>query len=887
MKIKLFKAFALGIFVVLVACSTERNTFISRSYHGATAHYNGYFNANDLLNTALTTYRSGLKEDYYKILIIAPLPNDEEVKNYYTPIDTAIAKCTKVIQRHAMPSMEKPSAKKNEFNNWIDENWLTIGVASYYRRDYDAAQKNFSYINRFFVGDKTKLLAEMWMARTFIQQGNYTEAGFALDHLDEAKEASEGGKDDKEKPKKKKSKFSSKSKSKDDDKKEPEFPKSLKFDLPFTKALLAEKRGDKENEIKFLEEALLVAKRKHPRARIHFILGQLYEDKGDRGNAALHYSKCLKYNPPYEMAFNARLKNALNSGGEKTKQELNRMLRDTKNSEFKDQIYYTLALISKNEGNEPETVENFTKSALYSMSNKRQQGMSYEQLGDIYFGKKDYYRAQKYYDSCARVIPETYPNYEGVKNKASKLESLVIAIESANLQDSLLRISAMSDADQYAFAEKVIAQLKADDKAKKEQDAARLAIMQEQQAAAASKNNTSKSYWGNDKAKEAGLEEFKRQWGTRDNEDDWRRSEKIVMASFVEEGTDSIPETDTPKDVAALDSLTPEMLLANVPNNDSTIEASREKLVSALFDAGKIYQEQLNENGLAETQYQTIIDKPWSTDFKLSAAYQIYRMYGAGHPIAETKKDFILINYPTSDYAGYLRDPEYFIKKRERAKQTEIDYLKDLDRYERGLFYPVITNANNIIENDKENPFLAKYYLLKAFAQAKLNEDKKTLLPTLDELIAKFPGTNEAKKAKEMKDIIEKGYSTNTLVDLKAKKGIYEYSDNEKLVMVIFLTDKVNNNVAKTRVAEFNKEFFGKAGLATSSKILKDESVIIVKDFKDESQARDYYNTYKRTRKHLLDMQNFKILYLTESNFKVLFETQKLAEYEIFFDEFY
>jgi hypothetical protein len=108
-----------GIFALLVACSTERNTFISRSYHGATAHYNGYFNANDLLNEALNSYRSGLKEDYYKTLTIAPLPNEEEVKNYYTPIDTAIAKCTKVIQRHAMPSMDKPSQKKSEFNNWM------------------------------------------------------------------------------------------------------------------------------------------------------------------------------------------------------------------------------------------------------------------------------------------------------------------------------------------------------------------------------------------------------------------------------------------------------------------------------------------------------------------------------------------------------------------------------------------------------------------------------------------------------------------------------------------------------------------------------------------------------------------------------------------------
>ena len=893
MKSKLFKGFAFGLFVVLVACSTERNTFISRSYHGATAHYNGYFNANDLLNTAINGYRSNLKEDYYQVLTIAPLPNAEEVKNLYTPIDTAISKCTRVIQRHAMPSMDKPSAKRNEYNRWIDENWLTIGIASYYRRDYDAAQKNFSYINRFFIGDKSQLLSKMWMARTFIEQKDFIEAGFALDYLDKAKEEDGGSKSDGnsgDKPAKSKSKYKSKlqkkaAKNKEAQKEELDFPKSLYFDIPFTRAILAEKKGNKEDEIKYLEECLQYAKRKHPRARIHFILGQLYESQGDRANAAIHYKKALKYNPPYEMAFNARLKNALNDGGAKTKQGLLRLLRDTKNAEFKDQIYYTLALISRQEGNEPESIGNFSKSALYSTSNKRQQGMAYEQLGDIYFGKKDYYKAQKYYDSCARVIPENYPNYDGVKNKASKLQSLVTAIETAQLQDSLQRIASMSSDDQYAFAEKVIEKLKADDKIKREQEAARLLAMQEQQAATANKGSNSKGYWGNPKAKQEGFEEFRKQWGQRDNVDDWRRSDRVIAASFTDAPKDSVPTANT-EPVNSLDSLTPEMLLANVPNTDSSLRASQETLVSALFDAGKIYNEQLNEKGLAEQQFSAIIAKPFETEFKLSAAYQIYRMYSPTDQQAIAQRDYILTNYPTSDYAGYLRDPEYFIKKREREKQTEVAYLKDLDRYERGLYYPVITSANSIISTEKDNPYLAKYYLLKAFAEAKMNEDKTTILPTLNELMTLYPGTDEAKKAQEMKDIIEKGYSTNTAVDF-SKKGTYTYTDKEPLTMVIFLGENVNNTVAKTRVVDFNKEFFSRGKLNTSSKILKDKSVIIVKEFPDEFSAADYLNTYKKTRKHLLDMQNFKIFYITESNFKLLFETQKIEEYELFFDEYY
>ena len=155
------------------------------------------------------------------------------------------------------------------------------------------------------------------------------------------------------------------------------------------------------------------------------------------------------------------------------------------------------------------------------------------------------------------------------------------------------------------------------------------------------------------------------------------------------------------------------MLLANVPNTDSTLAQSQERLMKALFDAGKIYQDQLNETTLAETQYNTIVGKPFESEYKLLAAYQMYRMYQPTDPKATVQRDYILTNYPTSDFVGYLRDPDYFIKKKEREKQTQLDYLKDLERYENGLYYLVVTKANSVIAEQKDNPYLPKYYLLK------------------------------------------------------------------------------------------------------------------------------------------------------------------------------
>lgn len=889
---KLHICIYLGIISLIWACSTEKNTLLSRAYHGTTAHYNGYFNANDLLEGAMKTYRENKKEDYYSVLPILVLPSDDEVKNMYAPIDTAISKCTKVIQRHAMPSMEKPSAKKEEHNRWIDENWITIGIANFYRRDYDLAFKNFEYTKKFFASDKSAYIAEMWMARTYMEQGKFTEANFALTSLEKAQESMENG--DSKSPKgakssKSKSKSKKKKSKKAKDKEPAKFPKKLRYDVSITRAVFCEKRKDIDGEIKALTKALKYAKKSKDKARVNFILGQLYETTGDRTKAAYHYQRVLKYNAGYEMSFNASLKNALNAGGDKVRKNLKKMLRDTKNAEFKDQIYFTLGKMDQIESNEEGAKTNYTKSAFYSTANNRQKGMAYEKLGDMSFSKKDYLNAQKYYDSCAKVIPETYPNYEAIQNKASKLQSLVAAIETAQYEDSVQRIAKLTPSEQLEFAEGVIKKLKKDEEERQRQDAIRLAALQEAQSKkAAASGGGNKFYWNNDKTKNEGFEEFRRQWGQRENEDDWRRSEKIVFAGFSDESDTSSTAAKAPVDNGAtvLDSLTPEMLVAKLPLSDSALQASRVRMMNAYFDAGGIYSEQLNETTLAEKQYRTMLEKDFNSDMKLMAAYQIYKLHNPEDQAAVEQKEYILINYPTSDYAGYLRDPDYFIKKKEREKLTQEAYLVDLDRFERGLYYPVVAKANTVLAEEKDNPYRSKYLLLKAMAQAKMYEDKKSVLPTLDTLIALYPKTPESAKAEEMKRIILGGYSANEPVNFE-KKSIYTRSEGEPMLVMIFLTDKINNVVAKTRVVDFNKEYYSKLRLNVTSKVLKNDNVILVKPFKDELEAGSYVSFYKRTRNHLLDMQKMKILFISEKNLLTLFDTGKLDEYQLFFDENY
>lgn len=878
------------VFTILIvwACSTEKNTLLNREFHSLNAHYNGYFNANELISQSMSGYLINRQEDYHNLISLSPVPDENEVIGMYPAIDTAIAKCKKVITDHSMPNNDRPYLKKEEHNRWIDENWLTIGIASYYRRDYSAALKSFEFVKKFYGNDPSLYIGELWTAKTHLAEGRLTKAKFSLDNLDKALESAEGGGEKEKKAGGIKSKSKSKSKSKKKDKKsekKAEFPKKIRFEFEKTKAELALVKEDKEACIKYLEEALKHAKRTDDKSRVHFVLAQLYTEKGNPQEASKHYTKVIKGKTAYHMVFNARLKRAV-LGGEKPKKELLKMLKDAKNAEFKDQIYYALAEIELKDGNEQKGMEHLTNSAFYASKNARQKGMAYERLGDITFAKRDYVRAQKYYDSCGQVIPDTYPNADGIRAKAANLASLVVAVERANYEDSVQRIAAMSESEREDFLKSLIKKIKEEEAERKRKDAERLRELQENQSLFIQTGSGSKWYWNNAKMREDGLREFKRMWGNRENEDDWRRSEKTSSSEFSNTEIDST-EIDT-LDIAEKDTLTIANLLRWIPLTDSTLALSNKRLIEANYNAGVIYKDQLNESKMAIERFDAVLAKRIEDDHNLLSAYQLYKLYAEQDPSkAAAQKQFILDNYPNSDYANFLRDPDYFVKKKEMDALAEEEYVRVLDRYERGLYYPVITKADQVIKEELQNPYRAKYLLLKALCLGRLSDSKSDMLPYLEQTIAEYAGSPEAIRAQEMIDILKNGYSENAPVDFE-KKSPFTYEERVKMKVLVFPDEKLSSAASKTRVSDFNREFFSRDNLKVNSKIFGEKSsVIVVDDFATEAAASEYIRVYKRTRKHLLDMQDAKILMITAENLKVLFQLQNLEEYERFYEENY
>ena len=856
------------------ACSTENNTPLNRFYHQTTAKYNGHFNAKELLRVSLKTYQDSRKEDFYVLLPVYPVPTEKEVKGMLPAIDTAVVKCAKVILNHSMPTAENMFYKTVEYNKWIDENWLTVGEAYFYRRDYQKALDNFQFVKRFFEKDVSTYIASLWIARIYIEQRKYADAKLILDALNERAEIQND---------KKFTDYIPFLRNKNPEA-GPQMSKNLQFEIHRAYADLALRRREYDVAIEGLELAIAKCTNAKEKARLHYILAQVYQLQNKTPDAAFHYGKAFKAAAAPDIAFNARLNRAIVSGDDRLMADLQKMLRDAKNATFKDQIYYAMAIMELSKGNKPLAKSHLTSSAFYSNNNKRQRAQSYEKLGDISFQEKNFVYAQKYYDSSSRFITEDYPNGDQIKSKATKLADLVKAIEIAQFEDSVQKIAALSEKDREDFLKETIKQIKRDEQRRKELEAAKLLALQQSQPANTNAN-ANKFIFNNTKLREEGFNEFRKNWGQRENTDDWRRSERIILNANID-----VKDQDSSQAQASSpskDSLTVETLLKDIPLTPEAFKASQERLLDALYTSGVLYKEILNETELAAAQFLAILDKKLDHPTDLSAAFQLYKIYESGSG-ADQYRQYILKKYPSSDAAKYFKDPDFYVKQTESAQKDQQAYLALVEKYDQGYFSQVQSATQQIIDSDPANAFRAEYLLLNALAVGQQATDKQVLVPLLQRIIDEKPKSDQAIRAKEMLDILKKGYSKFDANKPKKETSIFTDIPNVPQFVIVLLDDDEEADDLRTVVANFSTKAFKTAKVKVSVKTTLDEkNFILISEFPTSKIAWDYLNAYKAGAEYLDDYQNNKIFIINQENLKKLIETSKFDEYKGFFIDNY
>jgi tetratricopeptide (TPR) repeat protein len=881
------------------SCSTEKNKWLNRGYHRMTARYNGYFNANEKIKESLNNFRSSYKEDYTKILPVYIYADQESASSLNSDMDKAIEKTSRVIKRHSMPSGEKNIQKKEEWNKWIDDNWLLMGQAYFYKRSFEDALARFEYCYNAYKTTTIYYDAQLWMARTHMETGNMIEAQRWLDKLENKQQEAENQEKEKDKKttqnkakgsKSKKNPYSSKSKKTNNKKAEtPPFPAYLKADLAATYADYYIRKNDYDRAIEQLQKAIKATGKKKTKARYTFILAQLLQEKGRAQEAMDTYAQVLKLSPTFEMEFYSRINRALLYSGGDSKElraELFKLLKDAKNKEYFDQIYYALAEIEFKHPDKEKGISYLQKSIEASISNNKQKGKTYLRLGEVYFQDRLYVQAKNYYDSALALLPADWPKYDKIKEKSIGLTDLVQHLETIRIQDSLLKLASMSNKDLESYIANVLKKQKEEEQRKKEEQAAKEIYEQNKPANINTMAEGSGWYFYNQQLLGKGFNDFKKIWGPRKLEDDWRRKDKTsVSDEFL---TNNNPEVIN-KDPLEVTEQEIEAAMKDIPRGPEALATANEKIMQALYKSGVIFKDNLAQYDLAAKQFKELAKRYPDSEQTLPGYYQLYMLYAkTNNPEKETYKNIILTDYPLSEYAKIIKDPNYRKNEEIVKAEQEKKYTDAYKKYNNQNWQDVLLACNEVIEKEKEveNFFLPRYYFLRALTYGKLNNREK-LKESLAETAQKFPKDEIGKQAA---DLLEYFKEQESKENAAAGKKLYVYDPNaEHFFIYLFPNNKGSINNAKNSITDFNMHYFSlKEFTVTNNFLDTDNQLIIVKNFENKQKAMEYYIAFKNDNLKLGGLNKDAEYYvITAANYASFYLEKKPEDYKKFFEENY
>lgn len=801
--------------LLLAGCSTKKKNFMSRGYHNLTAKYNVYWNGKESLKDGVAKLEKGHTDDYEEILEVFPIGTSESAKSVYSEMDRGIEKASIAISRHSM------LIKGKEYVSSIDDAYMLIGKAHFYKRDYMLALEMFNYVIKQYKKNPIRFDGYLWLIRTDTELSRFKDGEKIITKLEEEKA----------------------------------FPKKKVAELAAVKADYFIKKGEFLKAKDQLIVAINKTKRKKSKTRYTYILAQLYEELNNNDSAAYYYTRVLKKSTPYVMEFNARINRALMASAKSgnlasIKKELVKMSKDDKNKEYLDRIYYALGDIAMEEEEKDMALEYFKQSVKYSTSNITQKAVSYYTIGDLYFEKPKYEPAAAYYDSSIAILPNKHEQYERVKVRQESLADLVKNIRIIAREDSLLELGNMSESELSAYIEELIEEVRLAEEQRKFDEANGLTEQQQLQQLQQNQNNGPSAggsgwYFYNSTALSFGANDFLQKWGNRPREDNWRRSNKQSNAVA---NLDGLEEDTTQVTTAQL--MDPEFYMADIPRTEADRDSSNKRIQYAFYDLGTIYKEQLSENQRAIVTFEELLSRYPSGLFNLETYYQLYRLYKgeANDAKAAEYKAKILREFPDSEYAKILKDPKYLEKL--QALKGRIVQMYDLAyvNYTEGEYERTIAAADSALTLFKEGKVLPKFALLRAMAIGK-TEKLAVYRSALEEVIKAFPASPEKEKAVELLEYV-KGLMGETLADeevneepevVKEELYVFDFETEHYYAMVIEELGDVSE--MKGRISNFNATMFSVENLTIKNlKLSPTEDLIFIQGFKETKKAMDYYH---------------------------------------------
>jgi tetratricopeptide (TPR) repeat protein len=853
-------------------CKLSDTNKLKKAWHNLISRDNIWFNADEKMRLAKQQLRSQQEDNFDKILEIYPYGSVAQRKGLEGEMDAVISKSTKIINKHRI-------------SKWVDDSYLLVGQAQFFKGEYYAAVETFQYINFRFKNSPLKPQATLWIIKCLIYMGKIDDAEAAYTVL----------------------------------KNDPQWPKNYIGDLDGIGTQINIVQGKYQTASHLLRSAIEKTNilQRYEKARYSYILAQLYQKLEMYDSANYFFKKVIKYNPPYDMAFNAKMNLAkaynVSKGSEarKIKRQLKNMLRDDKNISFYDQIYYELGLISLKEKNIPEAIANFKLSASSSQKNNAQKALAYRALADLYFSqrpKPDYRNAQAYFDSTALFIPKEHPEYSKILEKKEVLGELIKNLLIIDNEDSLQKLADIPEGKLDKALDQIIEAQKTAKLNKTAVDGAGLTL----------NPNTSdpngQSWFTNSTQLAMGAAEFSRKWGDRKNVDYWKYAAK---AAEQQNATTSIDDPKTTQ--AAIDSAdeasndplkekkiykdaSPEkkQILNAIPFTERAKKESDKKIAQAMCDNGVIYYERINDLLEAEEVFKTLMLRYSDFEQMDKVLYYLYKIETELKSTAEADKykQMLLEKYPKSNYAKILG--KNFVSEKSTEKNKEVIQLYEqlYGEFAKGNYSEVKKMKPEADKRFPGNGLQPKFDFLYALAVGKTDSLSKYEM-SLKLVESKYPNTEEGDKSHRLLEAIErfKSGKLNKVDENKEEmkeeikkekpKGDYksQYASRYFYIMVL-PANNFDVNTVKNSLSDLNSAKHTLEGLEGRMMLFDDAHQLYrIVEFKDKNAAVAYVKEIEgdadvQTSMNLPELIHFAI---TEDNFRILYNTKDLDGYLEFY----
>lgn len=902
--------------MALAACSTKKNTAATRKYQEFITRYNIHYNGDTHYRETLADMESKYEDDYSRLVFMHPVEAkaDPSAPQPSGDFNRSIEKAQKAIQlRSIKKKPAKKSGKRNdpkykewmkrdEYNPFLHNSWMMMGRGQYYNGDFLGAASTFFYVSKHFTWlPATVTEAKLMQALSYISLGWLFEAEMILTRI------------------------------KLDDL--PNNKLRRLYNFAYADYYIHAEKFDEA--LPFMLEAVKGASGAQ-KTRLSFLLGQIYARLGQKDKAYKAFSAAgSSSSAPYRTKFNARIKQSEVFSGSDIEPEvkaLRRMTRYDRNKDYLDQIYYAIGNLYLSRKDTLHAIENYELANEKSTRNGIDKAMNQLKLGELYFMLRNYAKAQPSYSEAVPQLPATYPGYDSLKRRSDVLDELAVYSENVNLQDSLLRLSAMTDEERLAVVNKIIEQLK--EKEKKEAEEARREEYLANQAAQGGGlqdnstqqfniNSDNSWYFYNTATKNAGKTDFQKRWGSRKLEDDWRRRNKATFntddfdkstdetdenaeADADSDGETKAEETENTENDHSDDPHYPEYYLAQIPKTDAEKATAHEVIQEGLYNMGVILKDKLEDFGASQAEFSRLLTDYPDNVYRLDTYYNLYLMYMRNGRQAEAEKyrQLILTDFADSKYGIAMRDPDYIENLRTMDARQQQIYEQTYEAYMDNRNSDVHTAVAQMQEQYPLSKIMPKFMFLDALAYVTERKPEE-FNSVLRDLLERYPDTDITPVAaawlkgmaqgrelqageKNLRGMIWDLKLSNDTTDVGGNNAPAEFEinpDSRQLLVFTFPTDRVSSNALLYEIARHNFRSFVVKDFDLEPMNFGRLGMIIVRGFDNQSEL-NHYRSVMAASPDITLPAGVRPIAISEDNFRLLIEEgRSFEEYFRYLDE--